>query len=304
MLFLLVQTTSAQQLPDRSYFNDLSFVWNPAMTGESQHWEAFASYRQQWMGFEDSPRTATIGAQFPLLDYNMSLGGFIIQDFVQPFETSTVGFNYAYQLELGLVGDDVLSIGLMGTMSQFAVNSIDIVVNDIGDVLVPIDERSKMVFNSGVGLYYVSHSNAYSNSFSDESYFFMGLAANQLIPMDTKFSQGNDNYKRAIHANAIIGARIISDEFFIEPLVWANYSEGNVFSANMGAKIEFTDLFWGGIAIATNQSATVQAGYIHTPGSSRFSTIRIGSLATINTGSLSQPRGVSYEFYLAYRYSL
>ena len=307
LLLLLFVTAHSQQLPDRSYFSEMGFVWNPAITGESQHWEAFAAYRQQWAGFEGNPNTVSIGTQFPILDFNMGLGGFIIQDYVQPISSTNIGLNYAYHLELGFLGDDVLSIGLLGTFSQFGVEPGNIFVSHGGDDLVPVGERSKFTFNAGFGFYYVSHSNAYSSSFSDRSYFFMGLAANQVIPFRHSFEEqpgGIDRYQRSIHANGIIGARILNDYFFVEPFLWVNYAEPQIFNMNFGVKAEWIDIFWGGLTYSTNEAVTLQAGYILTAGLPRFNSIRIGSLATFNTGSFTQSRGLSYEFYLAYRYLL
>ena len=309
LTFLVISLSMvwSQQLPDRSYFREMSFVWNPAMTGETQHWEAFAAYREQWSGFEGNPRTVSVGTHIPILDYNMGVGGYITQDYVQPVSSTNIGLTYAYQLEVGLFGEDVLSIGLLGSFSQLGVEASEIVINDGGDALVPTGDRSAFSFNAGFGLYYVSHSNAYSQSFSDESYFFIGLAVNQLIPSNLTLSEGTvtDNYKRAIHANAIIGGRILtSDAFFVEPYLWMNYAEGNVFNMNFGVTGELVDVVWGGLSYSTTQSATLQAGYIYTAGLPRYNSIRIGSAATINSADVTRPRGLSYEFYLAYRYLL
>lgn len=304
---LLFHYAIGQQLPDRSYFSGMNFLWNPAMTGEAQQWDVFSSYRQQWAGFEGNPKTLSVGAQFPILDYNMGLGGYIIRDEVQPINTTNIGLNYAYHLKLGLFKADVISIGLTGNFSQFVVDPNQIVVNDLGDGLAPIGERSKFTMNGGVGLYYVSHSNAYSQSFSDESFFYFGAAANQIIPFDlmVEGEEANlNNFKRAIHANATIGARVLTDYFFVEPSVWANYSQGNIFNMNLGVTFEIYDLMWAGVAYSTVQATTLQAGYIFQEGLPQYNSIRIGTLATFNTGNFTQPRGLSYEFFIGYRYLL
>ena len=41
-------------------------LWRtPAMTSRFDFLEIGATYRQQWLGFADAPRTATLNMQFP-----------------------------------------------------------------------------------------------------------------------------------------------------------------------------------------------------------------------------------------------
>lgn len=308
LLLFGLQVLQAQQLPDRSYFSNMNFIWNPAITGSYQHWEAFGSYRQQWAGFEGNPETITVGTQFPILEYNMGIGGFINQDYIQPISSTNLGLTYAYHIQTGFFGSDVFSIGLIGTATQFSIDPNQIFITDADDLLIPEGENSQFTYNMGIGFYYVSHSNAYSQSFSDESYIYFGAAANQIIPLDLIFDNSNQtplNFKRAIHANAIFGAKILTDYFSVEPFVWANYTEGNVFNVNLGVNLEMYDLLWGGIAYSSTNNVTLQAGYILNDSFlPPYNSIRIGTLASFNSAGAVQPRGLSYEFFIGYRYLL
>jgi len=98
-LFLLPLGANAQQLPDRSPFTDISFVWNPAMTAVWDYWELAANYRQQWVGFEDAPLTASLAVQYPFPKFNTSIGGFFFHDETRPLQSNVVGFNYAYKMK-------------------------------------------------------------------------------------------------------------------------------------------------------------------------------------------------------------
>ena len=296
-------TAQTQQLFQRSDFRELSFTWNPAMTATNDYWEAFAAYRRQWAGFEGSPRTAAIGISYPFLDYNMSLGGLFVQDHIQPIQNTTLGATYAYHLEIGLFNNDRLSVGLSGIMNQFSVDALELQVIDPDDVNIPIGEKTTFNFNAGAGFYYVSNDNIRGL----ENYFFVGAAANQAFANDLRFDNkdGQVNFKRSIHANATIGGHFVSDYFFIEPYLWANYAYPNIFNVSAGVIMEIYDTAWGGLSYNTNESASFQAGYIVKDWFlQQNNTIRIGGLVTINTGSLGQPRGLTYEFYLAYRFEI
>ncbi len=304
-IFGCVLFARAQQVPDRNYFRGMSFIWNPAMTGDGQYWETFANYRRQWLGFEGAPRTSSIGIHYPFVDFNMGLGGFFIHDYTAPIRNTTVGGTYSYQFELGLFKNDRLALGIMGFASQFLIDAVEIDVVDPDDVLIPVGESAQFTFNAGGGFYYVSHSN--NNSRYDRSYFFFGAAANQALPSDLIFSDSDEptNYKRSIHANATLGGRIINDEFFIEPYIWVNYAAPNIFNTNVGFNAEVYSTLWGGLNYSTNETFSIQAGYIIADGLlTDESTLRIGTIATLSLGTLGKPRGISYEFILAYRFDL
>lgn len=137
-IFLLFPLLSnAQQLPERSSFYSNSFIWNPAMTGLWDYWELGLTYRQEWLGFEDAPVTATLNVQYPFPKEHMSLGGFFMHDNINPIVMNSFGFTYAYRVDLGRRRTDLLTIGLMGTLNHFFVDGKEIVVNDQDDPLVP-----------------------------------------------------------------------------------------------------------------------------------------------------------------------
>lgn len=297
---LLPAMSQAQQLPDRTPFSDVSFVWNPAMTAVWDYWELAANYRQQWVGFEDAPRTASLALQYPFPKVNTSIGGFFIHDETRPLQSNIVGFNYAYKLKPQRRKGGQLSLGLSATLQQFTIDGLDIVVTDDDDNALPRGELSAIVPNASVGVFYTS----YARGDFDKSFFFVGLAANQLLPSDLKFKASGSvaNFKRAIHANATLGYRAVKEGTFFEPSIWLNYSANNIFDANLSIKMERQDAFWAAVTYNTNQTLAVQLGYILVKGLPKDAAMRIGALGSYNIGSFGQARGVGYEVYVAYRF--
>ena len=292
----------AQQLPDRTVFAENSFLWNPAMTAVWDYWELGASYRQQWLGFEDAPTTAALNIQYPFLDYNGSLGGYFVHDVVKPLKYSTFALTYAYKIKLGIKKYDQLSIGVMANLSQYLLDGLDVVVNDEDDVLIPAGESSKFSFNAGVGLFYTT----YAKDDFDENMFFAGLAANQIVPNKLVFDEfgGVTNLKREIHANAIVGSRFIYDKIFLEPSVWVNYSAPDIFDVSLNVKMEKYEAFWAGLSYSTSHTIALQLGLIVIKGFTKDGALRIGTMASYNIGSFGKFRGVGYEAYVAYRFEL
>lgn len=292
-----------QQLSSRSPFSETSFMWNPAMTAPYDYWEMGLNYRQEWMGFKDAPRTATMQVEYPFEAENMSLGGYFIHDSTSPITLNTAGFTYAYRLQLGRrQGLEQLSIGLNATLSHVYVNGMDLVVNDQDDELLPSGENNKVSPNIGFGLFYTS----YSRDDFSRTYFFAGLAVNQILPLSVLLDDfgGSGNLERALHGNMIIGTRIVNGEMFIQPSAWIDFSMPSIISSNLNVKLELEEAFWAGLNYSTTQTVSIQGGVIVHNDFTQDGTMRIGTSASYNVGQFGKLRGLGFEFYLAYRFEL
>ncbi len=292
----------AQQLPDRSAFSETDFIWNPAMTAVYDYWELGASYRQQWVGFEDAPLTATLNMQYPFLKQNASLGGFFMHDNLSPIQSNTFAMTYAYKIRFKRRSADQLSIGIMGMLNHMFLDGLEVVVNDQDDEYLPGAEGNKFSPNIGFGAFYTS----YAKDDFEKSFFFAGLAVNQLLPSNLIFDETGSpaNLKRAIHGNATIGYRSIEGDLYIEPSVWVNYSAVNILNATFNLKVEKHEAFWAALNLSTNKTLAIQLGTILNKGLVKNGTLRIGTMGSYNIGSFGKARGLGYEFYLAYRFEL
>lgn len=302
ILILLPFCVFGQQLPGRSVFSETNFLWNPAMTAQGHFWEAGTNYRQSWVGFEDAPRTASINMQYPFLKEKMALGGFFMHDDVSPVKTNTFALTYAYKLHLGgRKSHSQLSIGLMAMMNHYLVSGFGIVANDADDDFLPIPENNQLAPNFGFGVLY---SNNGGKNF-DKSYFYAGAGVNQTLSRDLIFKEFGSlsNFKRAFHANMILGYHSISGDYFIDPVIWVNYSAPNLTDANFSLKLEKRNVFWAGINLSFTQTLSMQIGYI-LKGITKDGTVRVGLAGSYHLGSFSKARGIGYEFYAAYRFEL
>jgi type IX secretion system PorP/SprF family membrane protein len=296
----------AQQLPDRSAFSELAHVWNPAMTATYNYWEISANFRQQWLGFENAPQTGILAAQYPFAKENMSIGGYFMHDRIQPLKFSTLGFNYAYRFNLGITRFDRAAIGASLTASQYFVDALNVVVNDLDDQLLPTGENGTLGINAGIGFFYTSYAGTRRQRYDDKNAFFFGVAMNQVFPADLIIQESNtvSNWKREMHGNALIGARLVNTKFFIEPSVWVNYSAKNNLNGQVNIKMEMKDAFWTAITYSTNQTMAVQVGLITAAGFSKSDYMRIGALGSYNVGNFGDYRAVGFEVNVAYRFNM
>lgn len=289
----------AQQLPYRSSFAAADFVWNPAMTAVSEYMDWGLSYRQQWLGFDFAPSTATAHIQYPFVASNMSVGGWLMQDEAGPVGYSQVGGAYSYKVRVGREG--MLSIGLSGSLSQHQFDGTKALAIDGGDPLLIGRRSSTTAPNAGVGFFYVSNTRMYELR---DNGFFIGLGSHQLLTNEPTFKGMNREItlRRAVHANAVLGARFVSDYAFVEPSLWIDYAHNGLFYARANIFLEVEETFWAGASLATDYTIALQSGIVWSNSLLGDGSLRIGGMGTYSLGMLGYFQGLGFEVVVAYRY--
>lgn len=303
LLFLLCLPflANSQQLADRSNFYETGFIWNPAMTASAEYWEMALVHREQWTGFGQTPRTTTISAQYPFIDQNMSLGGYFMYDEIKPLVNTTVGLSYAYKLFLGRGKTNQLAFGVSGSLTQSDIQNQDFIVNEEDDEFIPRARGARLNPNVAFGALY-----SFNPRGDRDRLYYIGAGVNQILPIDVIFddSGGLANIQRTYHGSGVAGARLIRDEFVLEPSIWVNFSDGGVFNSVFGLKLEGSESFVAGFSYSTNNTIAFQVGGIIINALKTYGDLRFGVLAAYNVGTFGQFRDLGYEFYLGYRYQL
>ena len=303
LLFIIgtICSVQAQQLPYWSAFSDRGFIWNPAMTASWDYLEVGLNYRQQWLGFDNAPRTASLSGQVPLINNNMSFGGFFMNDQLGNLTTNTIALTYAYRFRLGISSDDQLSIGILGIANQFRFTNRDLIINDLDDNLLQEGEDSKMIPNVGAGIYYCTSSGEYF----DQSHFYFGLSVSEILPKELIFTNLNQiaNFQRPMQASAIIGARFVPNyDFYFDPALMVNHSFDGITHFALNLRMELVEKGWIGGILSSDSTIGLQGGILL----NNFSdgTLKIGGLGTYNMGKLGKFHGLGFEVFVAYQFLL
>ena len=74
VLVLITGLSQAQQLPTFSQYMLNPYIINPAAAGMQGDTRFFLHYRNQWMGFANSPKTFAITFETPLNNNKVGLG--------------------------------------------------------------------------------------------------------------------------------------------------------------------------------------------------------------------------------------
>lgn len=97
------------------YLNNPLLI-NPAYSGIHNNFNAAASYRKQWAGFDGSPSTFNVNAHSSFNNNKMGLGLIILSDKVGVNTNTEVQATYAYKVDLN---GKFLSFGLQAGMINF-----------------------------------------------------------------------------------------------------------------------------------------------------------------------------------------
>jgi len=135
ILSICTQRVAAQQLPHFSYFTYNYINYNPAVTGFTPCLEMRIGYRQQWVGFEGSPRSAFALAHGRIGVKRKSfqgIGGYVENDAAGPFSYTRLHANYAFHLKLsrGYTLSSGIAVGFSQNKIDFGIMILDDQQND------------------------------------------------------------------------------------------------------------------------------------------------------------------------------
>ena len=149
-------------LSDHYIYNAL--VINPAFAGCHDALSATLSYRNQWVGFQDAPKSINLSIHTPVYNDRMGLGLLIENNSIGIYkETSFIG-NYAYRMEL-LNGKIALGLGFGATVYRIAWNDLE--ATDADDMQLMNNNTSAILPAFSLGTYYYTKK------------YFIGLSFNK-----------------------------------------------------------------------------------------------------------------------------
>lgn len=116
----LSATARAQQQPMYSQYMFNMLNINPAYAGSRGVGTVTALYRNQWVGMEGAPKTASVGFDMPVQNKRIGLGFQLYDD--QLGIERTTGFNASYAFRIQLAESGTLSLGLQAGLLNYQAN--------------------------------------------------------------------------------------------------------------------------------------------------------------------------------------
>lgn len=227
---------SGQMFPISDNYVNNGLVINPAFAGSHEALSATISYRNQWVGFKDAPRSQMLSVHTPLFNDRIGLGMVVEKNSLGIFkETSFIG-NYSYRMELQN-GKLALGLGFGLTAYRVAWNELD--ATDPDDVQLMNTQGSAVLPSFSMGTYYYTKK------------YFIGISMPLFLSHDLNKSTGK--YKSSFSlskSNYFLtgGYEIsISSNVKVIPSILIKYHPNNALQMDCNAQVILKERIWMGM---------------------------------------------------------
>lgn len=304
-------TLVAQQVPQYSQYLRNQYMVNPAAAGIYDFIDITLSGRWQWVGFNDSPKTAylsgsTVLGQNKKVPYNPAfrvsqgpvrnpeiktgklkhaVGGQILADQYGAFRRLNASGTYAIHLPVSKNYN--LSFGTkLGLSNNTFLQEKAVVLNTLdpfstyngGDAEYDNfikNQSNKFIMDIGAGFYF------YSNK------LFFGVSADHLSKDFVEFGSGTANFNTQIHYNVTGGIKLkVSEDITLMPALLVKYMSPAPVSLEGSLQLEYKEWLWAGVSyrhsdavigmVGLNVSERFKFGYSYDFSLSRFNTVSTG----------------------------
>lgn len=263
-------------------FNTLAY--NPAYAGSRNVVSVSALYRNQWVGIEGAPKTATITADAPFMNERIGLGMQLISDELGITKTTGGALSAAYKIIFN--NDARLSFGLQGSVSQFNADFTTLKLDAGGGGVDPVYQQNinKVLYNFGSGIYYSSER------------AYIGLSV--LDMLSNRLGRDSSLAKQSGHAYFATGYVFpLNDDFNLKTGVLVKGVKGAPIQADLNLTLWIKDVIAIGGEYRTSADIAASMELRVSP------SVRLGYAYDRSTTSLKSFNTGSHEFMIRYIFS-
>lgn len=275
-----ITTLKAQQLPYYSQYMLNGFLLNPAVAGTQEGIPVALTYRNQWAGFTDAPKTFTLSGN-GMTGKRVGLGGIVFAEKTGPVSRTGIQGTYAYHMEL--TDQMKLSLGVEGMLHQHVLDQSKLNLDEANDVAVLGIKQKDMVADANFG-FYVYHKN-----------FYGGLSVPQLFQNKVELESNKGNLNRLYrHYFFNFGGRFqLSEKAQLEPSLLVKAVAAAPYQFDLNCKALLEKKYWVGLSYRDQESIVILAGLENKD-------FRIGVSYDYSITSVRKYSSGTHEIYLAY----
>ncbi len=279
-----VNQIKAQQDPMFTQYMFNTLTINPAYAGSREMLSLMVLGRQQWVGFEGAPSTATFTGHLPVYK-NMALGASLIYDSYGPVNQTSFFIDYAYHLKMS---DKLkMSLGLNGGFNNYAIDYTGLNKTYSNDEAYYNANEQALLSNFGFGVYLYSQR------------FYLGLSAPRI--MENLFEDESESYgngKEIRHYYGMMGIVFqMNSHFILRPSIMTRVAQGSPFSVDFNVNTVLYDKFWLGAMYRLKESV---GGIVQFQINKQ---VKFGYAFDLNTNQLSSYHSGSHELMLNYEFN-
>ena len=247
LVLLSANAVKAQQLTFNSQYMLNQYLINPAAAGVQDYLSIGTSFRQQWAGFKDAPRTQMLTANSKIGE-SMGVGGILYNDITGPLRN--LGFTGSYSYHIKTSESTKLSLGLSLSVTQHVLDGSGFILND--EVDQTLNGSSFKSFNpdAAFGAYYYGEK------------FFVGASVPQLIQKKYNFGEAKlDSTKHVRHYYVSGGYNFtLADDFDLEPSLLFKAVEASPIQFDINARLIYKKNLWAGLSYRNKESVVAMLG--------------------------------------------
>lgn len=268
----------AQQDPIYSQYINNGTVINPAYPSVDESASLTLVGRNQWVGVDGAPKSASFTFYTPFKTTNTSVGFTAMNEKITV--VSRTGLNFHVSQRINLNENLRLALGLKVGMSQFRENNSQLTTTD------PIFAENASYFKSEVGFGFML--------FTDR--FFVGLSS----PTFQSFDVGNKVNKIVYNTHYYLQAGYLFDageNVKVKPNILLRRVKGAPMGIDFNTSVLIKDLVWVGASYRSEKTIT---GMVQVQLTNKF---KLGySYDTPMSSNLKGAQTVSHEIMLNYRF--
>ncbi|HVI46712.1 MAG TPA: type IX secretion system membrane protein PorP/SprF [Chitinophaga sp.] len=269
----------AQQEPIYSQYMFNGMIINPAYPSMDESSSLTAVGRNQWVGVEGAPKTATASFYTPLKASNTSIGVSLMNEKITVNSQTAVNFNISQRVKLN--EKLYLALGLKGGMSQFREDNLSLTTTD------PAFAHNQSYWKTDIGFGFML--------FTDR--FFVGISS----PTFKSFDLGNSVNKVVVQSHYYIQSGYLftlNEDVKLKPNVLLRMVKGTGFQYDLNANVLLKNLVWLGASWRSEKTIT---GLIQVQATKN---LQIGySYDSPMQSNLKGAQTVSHELMVNYRFS-
>jgi type IX secretion system PorP/SprF family membrane protein len=227
---------SAQMFPLSDHYVVNGLAINPAFAGCQDALSATISYRDQWVGFKDSPKSYFLSAHTPVKNDRIGLGLLVEKNSIGIFKETSILGNYAYRLELS-EGKLALGLGFGLTVMNTAWN--ELVAADANDAQLMNSPSSSVLPNFSLGAYY------YTNK------YYIGISMPRFLSYELDKSTGKYKIESNFSGSNYFfsaGYQVgLSPQIKFLPSLLIKYHSKNTIQIDYTVQVSLNDRIWMGV---------------------------------------------------------
>lgn len=304
LLIALTKIGYCQQLPLYSQYMMNPLLINPSVAGASGTTDITLSARNQWLGWEDAPRTYALSAHGRVFKRPLKIsarggkrryvsarsgrvgfGGYVFNDQYGAINRTGANITYAYHISFR---STQLSFGLSGQFYQQQYDTRKIDFRD--DDRLDYENLSRKTYSPDVsaGVSFLS------------SNFFAGFSGLNLFESPAKFGPGRTialkewELKRHYYLYSGVRLEMPDSRYKVEPSFLIKTTEVLNPQIDINLRVLYDDHYWGGVSVRSDRSIVAMFGV-------RSSKLYIGYSLDYSFNAISRRTYGSHELVATYK---